>query len=350
MLIFARNFLSKSVRDGPSTSIVNLKYKNSTIINVINEHPNTYHTNNNNNKIVMIKGFFGFLKNFFKIYKMLKKNYHIEFHCIYDLLGCFAPLIILFFINNKKTIVIYPRGMINKNILIKKKYIRVYYLKFIRFFVKTLNVNIIATSEYEKKQIMTLFSDINEVVVIPNKTKLVHSQFKGVKKIKKSLKIIFFTNITWKKNFPLFCKILNDLVFRVKITIIGSIFINKKIFYKMLTGLKKKHSVNYIGHIDNDKIKNFIRENHLLFLPTYDENFGHVIVENFLLGRPCIISNNTPWNDNIFFNAGYSIPISEIQSYKNAISHYYNMDQNLFNLVCKSSKQYMENKLKNKLF
>jgi hypothetical protein len=84
------------------------------------------------------------------------------------------------------------------------------------------------------------------------------------------------------------------------------------------------------------------------FLPTHDENFGHVIVENLFLSRPCILSANTPWNDNIFYDAGFSIPLSEKQTFKNALNYFYNLDQISYDKICKKSQKYIKDKINNK--
>jgi len=247
-----------------------------------------------------------------------------------------------------KTIRNYQRGMINKNILFKKKIIRIIYLTLIKFLINRLNIELIATSVYEKEQLYNFYDKKLIVKITPNKTIFKKKKFKSIFKKKKNLKILFFSNITWKKNFSLFYEVINDLKYSVEIDIVGSIFIKEKIFFRMLNDLKKKHKVRYLGHVENKNVENIILKNHLLFLPTHDENFGHVIVENLFLSRPCILSANTPWNDNIFYDAGFSIPLSEKQTFKNALNYFYNLDQISYDKICKKSQKYIKDKINNK--
>ena len=348
MIIFAKDFLSKSSRDGPSTSIVNLNYRNITIFNSIYQFKNDYFSKYNNNKIFFIRGLLGLFFKLKLIYKNLKREKLIEFHCVYDIYGCLIPLILLLTINYKnKNVRIYPRGMINKNVLFKKRLRRIIYLSLIKLLIKKIGIELIATSKYERGQLYNFYDKDISVKIKPNKTKFRKKKFKSVLKKKKNLKILFFSNITWKKNFRLFYEIINELNYPVEIEIMGSVFIRQKSFDNMLNRLKKRHLVSFLGHIENKKIEKIILRNHLLFLPTYDENFGHVIVENFFLSRPCILSSNTPWNDNIFYDAGFSIPLSEKQTFKNALDYFYHLDQFNYNTICKRSKKYIENKINN---
>ena len=76
--------------------------------------------------------------------------------------------------------------------------------------------------------------------------------------------------------------------------------------------IKNIHDVKYFKSYKYENLSKIIINNHLLFLPTIDENFGHVIVETLLHSRPCLISNNTPWNDIVswcrfFFTVGDSL-------------------------------------------
>lgn len=351
MIIFTKDFMSKKTWDGPSTSIINFNYKKETIINSIYSDEKNYFKKFNKNNIIFIRGFNGFISKLNLIYKKLKKERIIEFHCVYDLYGCLYPLFLLLMLDYKnKYICIYPRGMINENILVKKKVIRIIYLSLIKFISKKMKIIFMATSIYEKEQLIKFYGKNLLVEIKPNITNFRFKNFKSVKKNRKNLKILFFSNITWKKNFSFFYEIINNLNFSCEINIVGSIFINENSFYKMLNNLKRKHKVKYLGHIENKKIHKIIQKNHLLFLPTYDENFGHVIVENFFSSRPCILSSNTPWNDNIFHNAGFSIPLSEKQTFKNALSYFYYLEQKNYDIVCKNSKKYINYKIFNKNF
>ena len=116
----------------------------------------------------------------------------------------------------------------------------------------------------------------------------------------------------------------------------------------MISDLRKKHKVNYYNYYSKENKSKIFFSNHIFFLPTIDENFGHAIVENFLHYRPCLLSNNTPWNDNHLFRAGHSCSLDNLDCFKKSLKFFYNLNQNQFNLICKSSKKYITQKLQNK--
>jgi glycosyltransferase involved in cell wall biosynthesis len=114
----------------------------------------------------------------------------------------------------------------------------------------------------------------------------------------------------------------------------------------IIINLRSKHSVNFYGYNKNEDKKNIFYSNHLLFLPTLNENFGHAIVENFLHCRPCLLSNNTPWYDNGNYNAGYSVSLKNKNKFINILKEFFLMNQGKFDKLCFDSKKYILYKLK----
>ena len=64
-----------------------------------------------------------------------------------------------------------------------------------------------------------------------------------------------------------------------------------------------------------EQINKNISENHFLFLPTFNENFGHVIVESFKAGCPVIISDQTPWKNLSEKKVGWELPLSNEKAF-----------------------------------
>jgi hypothetical protein len=239
--------------------------------------------------------------------------------------------------------------MVNDNVLVKKKIQKIIYLNLARLFME--KATIIYTSNYEKENSIKFFKN-NKYIIINNKIDNKFIKIKNNKIYKKPnhLKILFFSNLIWKKNFDFVYRILKDLDFNIELNIYGKCCINSKYFSKMILDLKKKHKVTYNDYYSNKNKSKIFFSHHLFFLPTIDENFGHAIVENFLHYRPCLLSNNTPWNDNAFFNAGRSYSLNKTDSFRQTIKYFYLMNQKKYNSICKNSKNYILEKLKNKDF
>jgi hypothetical protein len=74
-------------------------------------------------------------------------------------------------------------------------------------------------------------------------------------------------------------------------------------------------------------------------LPTQGENFGHSIFESFMIGRPILISNKTPWLDLNEKNAGWDVDIIQPNSFVPFIEEAANWQQQTFDEYCKGAWQ-----------
>jgi hypothetical protein len=341
--------LNNKIQFGPSTSIINElnDKKNDKEKIYILDHCSTNKTNLNDKKInfIIIKNFLDLTKKIQNIFCIVKNSNKIEIHCIFDAL-LFFPLIIILKILRKE-FKIYLRGMVNDNVLTKKKVVKLLYLFIAKPFIN--RATIIYTSKYEKNNSIKFFKN-NKYLIINNiiNNKFIKIKNKRINKKPKQLKILFFSNIFWKKNFQFVYKVLKDLNFRIELNIYGKCFINKKLFNEMIFDLRQKHKVNYHNYYSKENKSKIFFSNHILFLPTIDENFGHAIVENFLHYRPCLLSNNTPWNDNGNFNAGNSFSLKNKKKFLNCIKDFYFMESNFYKKICNNSKKYILKKLKSK--
>ena len=341
--------LNNKIKFGPSASIINeLKYnkKNNSKIYILDHSPSgDVVWNNKKVNNIVIKNLADFIKKFNLILNVVKNSDEIEMHCIFDML-LFFPLIILLYIS-KKEFKIYLRGMVNDNVLAKKKILKKIYLFAARLFMK--KATIIYTSYYEKKNSIKFFKK-NKYLIINNEIdkKLISLKYKSVDKKSEQLKILFFSNIFWKKNFRFVYTILKNLDISIELNIYGKCFVDKESFNEMINDLKKKHKVTYNNYYsDKNKSKIFF-SHHLFFLPTIDENFGHAIVENFLHFRPCLLSSNTPWHDNGKYNAGNSFSLNNESEFSDNIKKFYFMNKKEYYRICVNSKKYIIKKLNSK--
>ena len=110
MIIFARDFNSLQTTDGPTISIINnlkkiKKKENILIINSLTQDKSKYKNfkyKNLNIKTIYFESFFGLIKLFTQNLSMLRKHKIIEFHCVYDLYGCFLSCLFLKTLKKKK--------------------------------------------------------------------------------------------------------------------------------------------------------------------------------------------------------------------------------------------------------
>jgi glycosyltransferase involved in cell wall biosynthesis len=103
-------------------------------------------------------------------------------------------------------------------------------------------------------------------------------------------KLIFFSRIEKKKGLDILINALPLLTFPYKLTIVGDGEIN---YVEELKGLAMKNGVEeniyWAGFQTDNKFK-LLFEHQLLILPSYDENFGNVIIESLSQGTAVLVS------------------------------------------------------------
>ena len=69
---------------------------------------------------------------------------------------------------------------------------------------------------------------------------------------------------------------------------------------------------------------------HVFLFPTLGENYGHVIHEALSAGCPCVISDQTPWQNLEKNQAGFVFPLDRKDRFAAAIDHYAAMSEEEF--------------------
>jgi glycosyltransferase involved in cell wall biosynthesis len=65
------------------------------------------------------------------------------------------------------------------------------------------------------------------------------------------------------------------------------------------------------GPVPPDRVDEALGARHFLLLPTWGENFGHVILEALRVGTPVVIGDGTPWRGLEGARAGWDVPPGE---------------------------------------
>lgn len=103
------------------------------------------------------------------------------------------------------------------------------------------------------------------------------------------------------------------------------------------------------GNLDSENVVETLKLYHVFLFPTLGENFGHVIQEALSAGCPCIISDQTPWQDFEAQNVGYVFPLDDKSDFVNAVERYAAMGQKEFQNVSGKAHQYAVNVSNNKV-
>ncbi len=263
------------------------------------------------------------IKSYRDVFNCIKKIYFsnkVYFNSFFSFKNTIFFLFLSIFLNKK--IILAPRGeLYEENLNIKKKI----YLLVFSFFKK--NIQFHCTSVNEK-------NSIKKILKIKNKNLITIRNIIGKDKIdmpikKKTFKkFIYLSRIDKKKNLLGLCKTMSKFKKfdkKIIIDLYGHIYDNdyflecKKYFFL----LKKKNIfIDYKNHLDPEKVEKILPKYIALIHPSFNENFGHVIIESLRSGVPVIASKNVFFNNLQKNNCGYNINFNDSKKLEEVILEY----------------------------
>ena len=161
--------------------------------------------------------------------------------------------------------------------------------------------------------------------------------YSNLGKKENACKLVFISRIAKKKNLHICLEILNKI--QTTAEIIFDIYgpIEDQNYWRQCTDLIKKApkniKINYCGQIAHQDVYATIANYHCFFLPTAGENFGHAIFESFMVGRPVLIGDDTPWKELKVKNIGADIAPSNHQAFIEVLNRYLAMGQAEFDTI-----------------
>jgi len=253
----------------------------------------------------------------------------------------------------RKKVILSPRGSLGKWCLNQGNRFKGLWLNYlIKPFAK--NITWHATSEQEKNEILSIYSDAN-VTIIPNGIEYDKFQNFNVMNKKEYLQkytkhelnaekiIISMGRIQKKKGFDIlinsFSKVL-DVYSDSILLIAGDDEGEQEALEKQIQQLKLENKVYFIGSIlGQDKI-DFLANADLFVLPSHNENFGNVYVESLAAGTPIVASTGTPWSEVEKYDCGAWVNNS-VEETANAMLKVLDKDREKMRQNCKElAKKY----------
>ena len=166
----------------------------------------------------------------------------------------------------------------------------------------------------------------------------------NVKKEKKAgnLKVVWISRIAPKKNLKYAIEILKEAKSNIKFTIYGPVHVQEywEECKQELRNLPNNVKWEWKGNLDSENVVETLKLYDVFLFPTLGENFGHVIQEALSAGCPCIISNQTPWQDFESKGVGYVFPLDGKNDFVNAVDRYAIMTQEDFQRVSERAHKY----------
>lgn len=253
---------------------------------------------------------------FIRKWKALNPGGVVYINGIYSLTFSIWPLILCRFLLPKTPIIIAPRGMLNSGALQIKAFKKRLFLKVFKLLGLYKGVIWHATSEEEKKRILSIFPNAKPPKVIsnvpvkpqkafgfrPQKGAPLHTLFTVTRVVPiKKLEILFEgmqqTKLQHKWVWDIYGPV-EDLA-----------------YCNMLKEKAKKNmqlNIVFKGACPPYSLSDIASQYRAFCLPSANENFGHAIFEALAMGKPVLISDQTPWthleNQGIGFDISLETP------------------------------------------
>lgn len=221
----------------------------------------------------------------------------------------------------RRSVLLAPRGELSRGAVALKSYKKRLYLSLTRWIGLYADVRWQATTELEVSEIRAAVGRLAHNIVIA--TNLARSYTEEVsddmaaRPESEALRIAFLSRISEKKNLVFALEVLG----RCRVPIVFSIYGPKEDqnywsrCEAAIERLPTNVQVVYQGIVEPDRVVAQLRAHDLFFLPTLNENFGHVIVEALQAGLPVLISDQTPWRQLRKKRVGCDCPLSRMDCF-----------------------------------
>lgn len=290
----------------------------------------------------------GYVKSFIRITDKIDYNLYY-LNSFFSLWFSILPLLLIkFSIIKHRPVLIAPRGELSKNALRIKAIKKRLFL----FLAKRLNLyrNVLwqASNEAELKDIKRIMGRGALVHIAANIVNQ-RNEAKRKKTPKEAgvCRIAFLSRISKKKNLLYALHILRRVCVNVQFDIYGPV---EDLLYwqkckSLILKLPANINVYYHGEILPDTVIDVLAQHDLFFLPTKNENFGHVIFESLSAGCPVLISDTTPWSELEKYGVGWDISLPEKQRFVDVINRIGEMSDETYQTLVAKVLDYSDNYL-----
>jgi glycosyltransferase involved in cell wall biosynthesis len=159
-----------------------------------------------------------------------------------------------------------------------------------------------------------------------------------------SLKLVFISRISEKKNLHYLLETLRECRGQVHLNLFGPVTEKDEPYWEKcktsLAQLPDNIKVDYHGSLDHLLVSQVLRDHHFFILPTRGENFCHAAVESFVNGTPVILSDETPWTDLEQARAGFDISLGDRGRWAATLQKCVDMDQQAYESYLEGAREY----------
>lgn len=263
-----------------------------------------------------------------------------KFFTIYPLLACRR-------IHSTTKVVLAPRGMLRASALQFKAPKKKVYLSLFKLLGLHRHISFQATDDTEFTDIKKVFGQHATAFLAPNWPGYIPPYPGSINKRAGELRLVFVGRLHPIKNLDVLLDCLQPVQGNITLTVIGSE--EDEAFAVRCRGIAAGFpvaiKVDFRGEIPNHQLPAIIAEHHIFVLPTQGENFGHAIFEALSIGKPALISDQTPWRGLSVHHAGWDLSLHEPHLFTAALQHAVSFGQEEYDRWSKGAWQFVQNKV-----
>ncbi|REJ80247.1 MAG: glycosyltransferase [Acidobacteria bacterium] len=203
-----------------------------------------------------------------------------------------------------------------------------------------------ATDEREADDIRRIFGSGAEVHRIPNLARASSGFVDPPSKTPGRLEVGVLGRIVPKKNLAYLLERVGALRSEVTVRVAGpeedSGYVQR--CRRIARGLPPHVRVEWLGPVAPEDVGSFLGRNHVIALPTLGENHGHTVFEALSVGRPVLISDQTPWLDLERRNAGWDLPLDRPEAFQRTLERLASMDGEALAVWCRGARRFAEDR------
>jgi len=135
------------------------------------------------------------------------------------------------------------------------------------------------------------------------------------------LRVVFLSRLSPKKNLLGALRMLGSVRGEVDFDIFGPVEDEKywRACRAAMGELPPNVRAVYQGSVPPDRVPAVLAQHDLFFLPTFGENYGHVIREALAAGTPVLVSDQTPWRDLRAAGIGWDLPLDRPDAFRDVL-------------------------------
>ncbi len=267
---------------------------------------------------------------------------HIYLNSMYSYYFMIAPLLVCNYFGLSAKVILSPRGMLKPGSLQFKKFKKSLFLQVFKILGFPRRLLFHATDDTEANDIKNVFGPGTALTIVKDFPASAQQPLVAVYKEPGMLRCLFVSRISPVKNLLYLIKILQRVPNTVSLAIVGPV--EDDVYWNQcrqaIDRLPANITIEVQGAVPNSELAVIYQRHHLFILATHGENFGHVIFESLLNGRPVLISDLTPWKDLTAHDAGWVVSLASDQRYVNIIETAIGWNQDAFDRYCQGAWQY----------